>query len=160
MNKFLNKNNFYYIAIALAIAIFFSVDRTLKALALNFKTIQPFQLIGDILSFQFTANSYMAFSLPLGGLLLNTLIIVVIVLLLIYIIYLIFYKDDRKLEIILLSIIFTGALSNIFDRLIYGYVIDYLELKYFTVFNLADVMISGGAIILILKNLKNKETIS
>ncbi len=48
----------------------------------------------------------------------------------------------------------TGAISNIIDRLSYGYVIDYLSLRYFTVFNLADVMISSGAIILILKNLK------
>lgn len=156
MNKFLTKNNFHYIAIALAIAIFFSIDRILKLLALNFKTAQPFQLIKNILSFQFTANSYMAFSLPLGGLLLNILITVVVILLLIYIIYLISYKSERKSEIIFLSIIFAGALSNIFDRLIYGYVVDYLELKYFTIFNLADVMISSGAIILIFKNLKNK----
>lgn len=156
MNKFLIKNNFHYIAIALAIAIFFSVDRILKLLALNFKTTQPFQLIKNIISFQFTANSYMAFSLPLGGLLLNILITAVVILLLIYIIYLISYKSERQSEIIFLSIIFAGALSNIFDRLLYGYVVDYLELKYFTVFNLADVMISGGAIILILKNLKNK----
>jgi lipoprotein signal peptidase len=34
-------------------------------------------------------------------------------------------------------------------------VIDYLELKYFTVFNLADFMISLGAFILILQNLKS-----
>lgn len=156
MNKSLTKNNFYYIAIALAIAIFFSADRILKLLALRLELAPPFKLIWPFLNFHFTANSYLAFSLPLNGPLLNSLIIIIIILLLLYIIYLLIYKREHRAEIILLSIIFAGALSNLFDRWLYGYVIDYLELKYFTIFNLADVMISGGAIILIIKNLKNK----
>jgi signal peptidase II len=65
----------------------------------------------------------------------------------------------KRWEVIILTFIIFGAISNILDRLIYGYVIDYLELKYFTVFNLADVMISGGAIILLTKTIKlNKKT--
>ena len=35
-----------------------------------------------------------------------------------------------------------GASSNFYDRLKYGFVVDYLDLKYFTVFNVADAMIS------------------
>ena len=49
--------------------------------------------------------------------------------------------------IIGLLLILLGALSNFFDRLAYGYVIDYFYLKNFTIFNLADASISGGAIL-------------
>jgi lipoprotein signal peptidase len=42
--------------------------------------------------------------------------------------------------------IILGATSNLADRFQYGYVIDYFDLKYFTVFNLADVLIVGGTI--------------
>ena len=74
--------------------------------------------------------------------------------LIITIIYLILNKIGQKLTIILLTTILFGAISNILDRFSYGYVVDYLELKYFTVFNLADMMISGGVIVLLLNNLK------
>jgi lipoprotein signal peptidase len=57
-----------------------------------------------------------------------------------------------------------GALSNALDRLIYGYVIDYLDVLNFTVLNIADILISLSAFILILLNLSsskyNKKTIS
>jgi signal peptidase II len=43
-----------------------------------------------------------------------------------------------------LFLAFLGAFSNLYDRLHYGYVIDYFDLKYFTVFNLSDVMIIIG----------------
>ncbi|MBU1778489.1 signal peptidase II, partial [Patescibacteria group bacterium] len=44
-----------------------------------------------------------------------------------------------------------GAISNLTDRLEYGYVIDYFSLKYFTIFNLADVMIVIGVFCLFKK---------
>jgi signal peptidase II len=158
MNKLLlnikNKN----IAIASVIAIFFIADRYLKFLALNMADNAPFRLISNIFSFNFTANYYLAFSLPLSGPLINILIVLIIIGLTYYILR--NRRDSAKRwEVIILTFIIFGAISNILDRLIYGYVIDYLELKYFTVFNLADVMISGGAIILLTKTIKlNKKT--
>jgi signal peptidase II len=154
MNKFTTKIYLKNIAIILMIAIFFIADRYLKYLALNRHLEQPFKLLGNIFSFNFTANYYIAFSLPLGGQILNILISLIILALIYLIFYLIFKKNNQKSTIFLLTIILFGAISNILDRFAYGYVIDYLELKYFTVFNLADVMISLGAIVLILKNLK------
>jgi signal peptidase II len=156
MTKLLPKNLFQNIAIALVIAIFFIADRWLKALALNSHLSRPGELIGHILTFNFVPNYYMAFSLPIGGQTLNVAVLAVVLALLVYILYLIRRGQAQRREIILLIIILCGALSNIWDRLAYGYVIDYLDLKYFTVFNLADVMISGGALVLILENLRRK----
>lgn len=53
-------------------------------------------------------------------------------------------------------LIFSGALSNIIDRLIFGCVIDFIDLHFWPVFNLADTMITIGGIILIIKSLKLK----
>lgn len=156
MNNLLKNLTFKNIAIALVIAIFFIADRYLKILAINLAAAEPIRLIGDIFSFNFTANYYIAFSLPLSGWIITALIIIIIVILIYYIFYLIANKQARPGEIILLTIIILGAISNILDRFSYGYVIDYLELRYFTVFNVADMMISGGAIILIFKNITNK----
>jgi len=156
MNKLTSKISIKNIAIALAIAIFFIVDRILKILAVNSGTLPPIKLVGDIFTFDFTANYYMAFSLPFSGLPLNIIILLLIISLIAVIAFLAFSGKQYKLEITLLSFILFGAISNILDRLIYGYVVDYLYLKNFTIFNLADVMISGGALILIFKNIRNR----
>lgn len=138
------------------IAIFFIADRYLKAAALEKSLQPPIKLIGDIFSFNFTANYYIAFSLPLKGWLLNVAILLIILVLTYYIFYLTLNKKNQKVNIILLTFILFGAISNILDRLVCGYVIDYLELKHFAVFNLADAMISLGAIFLLLNNNKKR----
>lgn len=154
MNNFLKNFKTRDIAIALVIAIFFIADRYFKALAIHyFSSGGSIGLIGKIFSFHFATNNYIAFSLPLGGHLATIIIGLIIISLLYYIIRLIASKNSQINEILLLTIIVLGAISNILDRLQYGYVIDYLSLRYFTVFNLADIMISIGCIILILKKI-------
>jgi signal peptidase II len=154
MNKFISKISFKNIAIILMIAIFFMTDRYLKSIALLNGEAKSIKLIGNFFSFQFTPNYYMAFSLPFGGHLLNALIVCVISALTYLIFYLIINKKVEEIFIILLTIILFGAISNILDRLVHGYVIDYLYLQYFTVFNIADAMISIGALLIIIKGFK------
>jgi len=154
MNKTIFKKYLKNIAIIILIAIFFITDRYLKSLALNLAMSGPISIIDHVFSFSFTPNYFIAFSLPLSGSFLNILILALIAALIYVIFYLILKKSNEKLSIVLLTIILFGAISNILDRLIYGYVIDYLELRYFTVFNLADIMISGGALLIVLKGLK------
>lgn len=146
MNKLILKNIRFNIAAVLLVAIFFIADRYLKILAFQnyYKSSQ--KLIGEWLSFTFTPNYYIAFSLPLSGIFLNILLIIIIVGLIIWLFKTVRQSESRFLSLGLL-IILLGALSNFMDRLTYNYVIDYLYLKHFTVFNLADVGISGGAIL-------------
>jgi len=152
INKFFNK---YSIAIIM-IAIFFIADRWLKVLALD-QAGQPAQkIISQLLLFNFHPNYYIAFSLPLSGWPIVTLIFVIIISLILSIFYLILNKKKQTTLILLLTVILFGAISNILDRLLYGYVIDYLQLKYFAIFNLADVMISLSIIFLIKINLKKE----
>lgn len=59
------------------------------------------------------------------------------------------------------SFILGGALGNVFDRLLHGYVIDFLDFYYGTyhwpAFNVADSAIFIGAALLIIDMFKNKE---
>jgi len=137
--------------VILILAVFLLlIDRFLKNLALN--SVENYSLIGETLKFNFAKNYFIAFSLPLGGWLLLAIISAIMTFLLIYSIQL--YKKDNFIESALLSSVFLGSASNLFDRLKIGYVIDYIDLKYFTVFNVADAMIVGAVIALLFLEIK------
>lgn len=131
------------IAWLILLAIFFLTDRYLKLLAITV-TSQP--IITNLLNFNFVPNYQISFSLPISGSWLSLLISLIIGSLLSYTI--INYKKLKTLEFVSLSGIIVGALSNLMDRLYYGFVIDYLDLRWFTIFNLADVMISISSLVL------------
>ena len=137
----------------LMIAIFFILDRYLKNIAILGNNV--INLIGNILTFNFTPNYYIAFSLPISGPILNLIIILLILSIFSIIIYLFIKNKGLSLNSMALMFILFGAINNLADRLLYGFVIDYLELRYFTVFNLSDAMISAGALILVVKNIKS-----
>lgn len=158
MNKIKNKKRlFLNIAYLFIIAMFFILDRILKKMALKQGLFVSKSLIDNILGFKLFFNRNIAFSLPVSGSLLTLSISLVCLSFLIYIIYLLKNKKAKILFIFLLSLILFGALSNLIDRLLYGAVIDYLDLKFFTVFNLADLMISGGMIIYLITYIKKIE---
>lgn len=49
-----------------------------------------------------------------------------------------------------LLVVLAGALGNLIDRVAYGYVLDFFELRGFPVFNVADACITVGAGLVIL----------
>lgn len=148
MNKKLSSFYINKIAWLSAGAIFFIADRLFKLLALNLPNGFNQKILGDILIFNFIPNYNIAFSLPLSGLWLNILISLIIVILILY------TAKAKGFEKSALYLIIIGAVSNIIDRWRYGYVIDYLDLKWFTVFNLADVLICLGTLILMISLFK------
>ena len=126
-----------------AVIFFVVIDRFLKVLAVNLAGRQ-YDIIGDVFKFSLTKNSYIAFSLPLSGFWLN-LIIGLVILILIYYLVRAWTRGESLIAVSLLAVVL-GAVSNLFDRLRFGYVIDYFDLKYFTVFNLADALIISGVL--------------
>jgi len=127
------------------IGIFFiALDRFLKFLAVGGFWGGPQRIIGDFFKLNFVGNYNIAFSIPLVGWWLNIIIILIVFALVYNLLYC--AKKKEYVKAYLLFIIVLGAASNLLDRLKYGFVIDYFDLKYFTVFNLADVMIVGGVI--------------
>lgn len=63
-------------------------------------------------------------------------------------------SPDKKLIKISLSLILAGALGNLFDRCIHGYVVDFLDFYvknwHWPAFNVADFCISIGAFLLVI----------
>jgi signal peptidase II len=54
-----------------------------------------------------------------------------------------------KLTLLGIILIISGGLSNIADRIMSGCVIDFIDLKFWPVFNLADIYITIGGIIIL-----------
>ena len=74
-----------------------------------------------------------------------------------YLIYLALREEDHFKKLALLTVV-AGAIGNIVDRGMDGYVTDFLHLKInnfsFFIFNFADALVSIGAIIIIFFELK------
>ncbi len=62
----------------------------------------------------------------------------------------IFYKLANGTLLSILSVIIGGAIGNIIDRILYGYVVDFIKIDFFYVFNVADASITIGCILLII----------
>jgi signal peptidase II len=131
-------------------AIFFvCLDRFFKVLAYKYFYDSGFNIFGEILKFNFVKNYNIAFSIPINSWLLNILLFLILIIIG-YILITAWVKKNDVISGYLIILLF-GATSNILDRLQYGFVIDYLSLKWFTVFNLADAMICVSVFILIYK---------
>jgi signal peptidase II len=146
------------IIFTIIIAFFVVLDRFLKALCLNGALDDRFPIFGDIFGLHFAKNYYIAFSLPFSGPALTFLIGLIILILLTYWIKMLRQIANCQLPIAnfhALTILIIGAILNFTDRLIFGYVIDYFDLKWFTVFNLADVFICFSVLYILKRELKN-----
>lgn len=72
-------------------------------------------------------------------------------------------KADETWLALALALVLGGALGNLFDRVVYGHVIDFILLHwqsrwYFPAFNLADSAITLGAILLALDMFKSQKS--
>lgn len=67
---------------------------------------------------------------------------------------------NEKLTAVSLSLILGGAVGNLIDRVLYGHVVDFLQVYFgsyaFPAFNIADAAISVGAALLIIQALFTK----
>lgn len=68
--------------------------------------------------------------------------------------YLLYLRGNGKLFCFSLSLVIGGGVGNMFDRVLLGYVVDFIDVKLFGfwkwVFNLADCAVCVGAALLIL----------
>ncbi|MDP8293154.1 MAG: signal peptidase II [Candidatus Orphnella occulta] len=129
--------------------IIFFIDRLLKLLIFkNFPLGSSFPIFKNILHITPVCNSGVAFGLFKEF---NLYILVVASLAVsIIIVYMIFIKKPKsRLLILALFLILSGALGNLTDRLIYGYVLDFIDLRVWPVFNIADSAITIGAILML-----------
>jgi signal peptidase II len=128
------------------ITIAFIFDRLTRTLAFHFGTKN---LIPNFLESQPTWNSGIALGIQLPSWALW--FILVILALLIAMVIRETQRTQRFGQFLTAGLIFAGALSNIFDRMRYGMVRDFLHFSFWpTIGNLGDLMITFGAIGLLL----------
>ena len=75
-----------------------------------------------------------------------------------FIVWMLRSHPAQKLFCLAVTLIMGGALGNVVDRLLHGYVVDFIQLHwggwYFPSFNLADSAITLGAVLLILDEIR------
>ena len=124
-------------------ALAFGLDRLTKALAMG--TTEVFPLVPGLLDCRLTRNTGMAFSLLSDR---PWLLIVLTAALLIGLTaYLLIKPEEAPLTRAGFWLVVGGGLSNLWDRLAYGYVVDFIEPVFvrFAIFNVADVFVCLGA---------------
>lgn len=127
------------------------IDRILKVLVTNNFALNVRNKIID--GFFYITNCHnegAAFSLFSG----NVLFLIFITLIVLFLIYRTINKENvNKIGVLAYGLLLGGILGNLYDRIFYGYVIDYLDFVIFkfdfAIFNLADAAIVVGAILLI-----------
>ena len=150
--KIIKKENFYFLIIVLFI---FSLDRYTKIVIINNFSENSFY-INDFINFDLVWNTGIGFGLfQSSSILLYNSISLLIAFVILFLIYLLIISD--KLDKISLSLIIGGAIGNFYDRMIFKAVPDFIDLHYknfhwFT-FNVADILISLGIIIFLIKGL-------
>jgi signal peptidase II len=55
-----------------------------------------------------------------------------------------------RTEHIAFGVVFAGALGNVIDRIARGYVVDFIHVHHWPVFNVADICVVAGALLLLL----------
>ena len=108
-------------------------------------------IIPNLFYLTYTHNYGGAWSIFDNSTLFITIVSFLIIIGIIY--YLFKNKVTKKIEIIGYSLLLGGAIGNLIDRIVYGYVIDFLDFyifKYdFPIFNVADIGIVVGIILLL-----------
>lgn len=137
------------------------LDRITKNWALNtLKSGKDIQIIDNCFTFQYLENKGAAFGIFQGKIVLLTMVTLAVLIGMIF--YLYKYKPISKAYKISLALIISGAIGNLYDRIIYKYVIDFImlhykNLYYFPTFNVADMLVVVGTFILAISILKDGE---
>jgi signal peptidase II len=156
-NLFLRLQNIYSL---LLIVLIFGLDRLSKIKILNNFSDNTF-FVSNYVNLDLIWNTGIGFGLLSSD---SFIIYNAITIIIFFVIMVLFYLAavSRKLDNIIFSLIIGGALGNLYDRLFYNAVPDFIDLHYenlhwFT-FNLADIFITLGIIAFIAKDffVKNK----
>lgn len=143
------------------ITICIVVDRISKIIVVfNMNALESNTIIKNFFSLTYAKNYGAAWSMMDGK---TSFLILVAILASIFIVYYFIKNKDKinKYEKVSMALILGGTLGNLIDRIIYGYVIDFLDFKIFNynfpIFNVADSCIVIGALILFLSGMGDKK---
>lgn len=142
--------------------ILLCIDQISKLLVVNLLTkTNSIAIIKNFFYLTYINNDGAAFSILVGKRVLLILIAVLVIVMLIR--YIKKNNIQNKLELVSISLIIGGSLGNLIDRVVRGYVIDFLDFKIFNynfpIFNLADTFIVIGVFLLLLKEIRKENNL-
>ena len=136
--------------ILLIIISIFLLDRFTKVLVINNLTLgESLSVIDGFFNITYVNNHGAAFGIMDGKVI---FIVIISVLIFAYLIYEIRKDSHSKFITTSISFVIGGLLGNLFDRVVYGHVIDFFDFNFFgydfAIFNVGDAFIVIGTILL------------
>jgi signal peptidase II len=156
---------FRYILISTIVSVSIALDQFSKVwVRSNFENYSEKNLIGEIFTLIKVENTgaFLGMGSELSEIPRILLLIVLPVVVLISItIYTYIEKTLDKISIIGFSLIIGGGIANIFDRIVYGSVTDFLYINLggifkTGIFNIADLSVTTGMILILISSFKRK----
>lgn len=140
MQKILKEKLAY---LSLITSLFVLADQFTKFLTTQYWVVH-FDIIDGFFRLMYSENTGIAFSIPMN----MAIMISLNILLMILVIFLYIKELNHKSNLALLavSLILGGGLGNMLDRLFNGYVIDFISIWKYPIFNLADVWVTAGVL--------------
>ncbi len=135
-------------------AIVFFIDLFVKTyLHANFLHLS-IPIIKNIFHITVIENSGAAFGILQG----KTQLLIYIGILFILFFFFMIKKESRKTLLFFTAcgLILGGAISNLYDRIFLGFVVDYIDLRIWPVFNISDSCITIGAGLLFINSFKKQ----
>ncbi|WP_025724688.1 signal peptidase II [Acholeplasma granularum] len=135
------------------IGLFVLIDFITKQIFSNIYNLNELQeIIPGILNFGYVQNTGASFGMLAGKQFLFFIITIIALLIFGYF----FSKSNiktKKVYTIALILLISGTLGNAIDRLLYGYVIDFVQMPFLpivgsTIFNVADIFLNFGVAML------------
>ncbi|KKQ55546.1 MAG: Lipoprotein signal peptidase [Parcubacteria group bacterium GW2011_GWA2_38_13] len=132
-----------YVVIYCVVAFLFISDRLLKWF---FSENPNFFWDFFFLTFRFVKNQGIAFGLYFY----YPLLLIILCIALIFFAYWLYqsHKNTDIVNVFGVATVIFGTASNFYDRIQYGYVIDYIDIPFFTIINIADILITFGLCII------------
>ena len=140
-----------YIIIIFGIAILL-IDQLTNALVIE----QNLIVIPNIINITYTENTGMAFGIGQN----NLFFIIIINIIVLGIIIKLIKEKQEQIDLKILTsliLILSGGIGNLIDRIFRGYVVDFIDINFmsFPNFNIADISITVGILILIISIIKS-----
>ena len=132
--------------IVILVIILTILDQASKIIVSNWENLPS---INDSVKFEITTNTGLAFGFNDGSNVKNIFIMAFVIGIVIRFIITQIELIDTKTAVSL-SMVLSGGISNLIDRIFRGAVLDFIKIYKFPIFNIADVLVFIGAILLII----------